>query len=348
MSRRYSRALITGIGGQDGAFLAARLLAEGIHVTGTHRPSSPQGNWRLDELGISAHPHLQLCGLDVLDVAACRSLIAAMAPGAIFHLAGQSRVADSFRDPLGSVQANGIGTLNLLEAMRRDAPDAHFVLASSAEIFGSPPHAPQNEQTPLRPDSPYGLSKLVAHAAMGSWRTSFGLAASSAILFNHESELRDTAFVTRKITRAAARIALGLDQDVALGNLDAKRDFGYAPEYVAALAKLADRESGEDFVLATGRAASIREFATSAFGAAGITLEWQGQGADEHAVEPGTGKRRVHVDATLLRPVDAPLLVGDAGKARRELGFEPKVDLAELARRMVEADLTRERTGRKP
>ena len=348
MNRRYSRALITGIGGQDGAFLASTLLAGGIHVIGTHRPSSPQGNWRLDELGISGHPHLQLCGLDVLDVPACRSLIAATAPEAIFHLAGQSRVADSFRDPLGSVQANGIGTLNLLEAMRRDAPDAHFVLASSAEIFGSPPHAPQNEQTPLRPDSPYGLSKLVAHAAMGSWRTSFGLAASSAILFNHESELRDVAFVTRKITRAAARIALGLDHEVALGNLDAKRDFGYAPEYVAALANLADRESGGDYVLATGHAASIREFATAAFAATGITLEWQGHGADEHALERGSGKRRIHVDASLLRPVDAPLLVGDSAKARRELGFEPKVDLAELARRMVEADLTRERAGHKP
>lgn len=348
MTRRYSRALITGIGGQDGAFLASILLAEGIRVVGTHRPSSPQGNWRLDELGISGHPHLQLCGLDVLDVSACRSLIAATAPEAIFHLAGQSRVADSFRDPLGSVQANGIGTLNLLEAMRRDTPDAHFVLASSAEIFGSPPHAPQNEQTPLRPDSPYGLSKLVAHAAMGSWRTSFGLAASSAILFNHESELRDLAFVTRKITRAAARIALGLDQEVSLGNLDARRDFGYAPEYVGALARLADLESGADFVFATGRAASIREFATAAFSAADIALDWHGQGINQHAIERGTGKRQIRVDAALLRPVDAPLLVGDAGKAQRELGFEPKVDLAELARRMVEADLTRERAGSTP
>ena len=345
MRHRYSRALITGVGGQDGAFLAAQLLGEGVVVCGTHRPSSPRGNWRLAELGIDQHPRLQLHALDTGDAAACRELVAAFAPQAIFHLAGQSRVADSFRDPVGSLHANGVGTVNLLEAMRRAAPNAHFVLASSAEIFGSPAQVPQDENTLLRPDSPYGLSKLVAHAAMHSWRSSFGLAASSAILFNHESELRDAAFVTRKITRAAARIRLGLDSEVALGNLDAQRDFGYAPEYVSAMATMAEAEKGDDFILATGAAASIREFASAAFAAAGMPLEWQGQGIDEMAVERGNGKLRIRIDPLLLRPVDAPLLVGNAAKARQRLGFAPRIDMAELARRMLEADMARERQG---
>ncbi|MGB0132780.1 GDP-mannose 4,6-dehydratase [Dokdonella sp.] len=346
MNRRYTRALITGVGGQDGAWLAAQLLSEGIQVTGTHRPSSPAGNWRLDELGIAAHAGLKLRTLDLGDPPACRLVVADVAPQAIFHLAGQSRVADSFRDPLGSVQANGVGTLNLLEAMRRDAPDAHFVLASSAEIFGSPEKAPQDENTPTVATSPYGLSKLLAHASMNSWRASFGLAASSAILFNHESELRDVAFVTRKITRAVARISMGLEQELSLGNLDARRDFGYAPEYVAALADMADRDTGADYVLATGHAASVREFATAAFASVGITLEWSGVGEDEIALDTLTGKRKIRIDSSLFRPVDAPLLVGDSAKARTHLGFNPRVELEELARRMVEADLERERRGK--
>jgi GDPmannose 4,6-dehydratase len=345
MKRRYARALITGIGGQDGAWLAAQLLGEGIEVIGTRRPSSPAGNWRLDELGVSAHANLHLRTLELGDPADCRSLLAEVAPQAIFHLAGQSRVADSFRDPLGSIHANGIGTLNLLEAMRRDAPDAHFVLASSAEVFGNPPQSPQDEGTPMQATSPYGLSKLLAHAAMGSWRASYGLAASSAILFNHESELRDPVFVTRKITCAVARIALGLDQEFALGNLDARRDFGYAPEYVSALASMADSDSGEDYVLATGKAASIREFATLAFAAIGRTIEWQGSGDGEVARDCADGRVRIRVDASLLRPVDAPLLVGNAAKARSRLGFAPAVGLAELTRRMVETDIERERLG---
>ena len=343
MNRRYTRALITGVSGQDGAWLAAQLLREGIEVTGTIRPSGPAESWRLEELGVSAHTGLTLRTLDLRNPTACRLMVAEVAPQAIFHLAGQSRVADSFRDPLGSVQANGIGTLNLLEAMRRDAPDAHFVLASSAEIFGSPTKAPQDEETPTMATSPYGLSKLLAHSAMNCWRASFGLAASSAILFNHESELRDSAFVTRKITSAVARISLGLEQELKLGNLDARRDFGYAPEYVAALADMADSETGDDYVLATGHAASVREFATSAFASVGVELEWSGSSKGEFAVDASSGKRRIVVDPSLFRPVDAPLLVGNAAKAREHLGFKPIVELGELTRRMVEADLERER-----
>lgn len=337
----YARALITGIGGQDGALLAQHLLAAGVAVDGTYRPGGATPAWRLAELRIGADPGLHLHALDLGDAAACRELVAAVRPEAIFHLAGQSRVADSFTDPVASIAANGGSTLHLLEALRSEARDAHFVLAASAEIFGRPRQAPQDEATPPAPATPYGVSKLLAHTAVGAWRASYGLRASSAILFNHESEWRDEAFVTRKITRAAARIALGREDAVALGNLDAERDFGYAPEYVAALAAMAAQPLGDDFVLASGRAARIRAFATLAFAAAGIALTWRGSGAEEVAVD-AAGRVRVTVDPGLLRPVDAALLLGDAAKARRVLGFAPQVDLAELARRMVTADLERE------
>lgn len=345
MTHTAQRALITGIGGQDGAWLAARLLRDGVEVFGTHRPSSSRGSWRLAELGIADHPNLRFCALDIEDRAACRRVIREASPQAIYHLAGQSRVADSFRDPIGSVNANGVGTLNLLEAMRAEAPDAHFVLASSAEIFGVARTAPQTETTATTAASPYGLSKLLAHAAIGSWRASYGLAASSAILFNHESELRDPAFVTRKITLGVARIVLGSEQELALGNLDAQRDFGYAPEYVDALVEMAARATGDDYVLATGHAASIRDFANAAFAAAGISLDWHGSEIDEVAIERGNGVTRVRVDPAFFRAVDAPLLVGDSSKARAAFGFAPKIDLSELTRRMLEADLRREREG---
>lgn len=337
----YARALITGIGGQDGALLAHHLLAAGVEVDGTYRPGGATPAWRLAELRIGAEPRLHLHALDLADAAAVRGLVAATRPQAIFHLAGQSRVADSFADPLASIAANGGSTLHLLEALRAEAADAHLVLAASAEIFGRPAASLLDETTPPAPATPYGVSKLLAHAAVGAWRASYGLRASSAILFNHESEWRDEAFVTRKLTRAVARIALGRQDRVLLGNLDAARDFGYAPEYVAALARLAALPAGEDVVLATGRAATIRDFATQAFAAADIALTWHGRGADETAVD-ADGRVRVGIDPALLRPVDAPVLAGDATKARRLLGFAPQVDLAELTRRMVAADIERE------
>ncbi len=343
MSASMSQVLITGITGQDGALLAAHLLESGVNVIGTHRPGQTPDLWRLRELGIDNHARLQLEDLDPTDAAACAECVKLSAPDALFHLAGQSRVADSFRDPHASMAANGMSTLNLLEAVRLHAPQAHFVLASSAEIFGEPLESPQNERTPLCARSPYGLSKMMAHGAVGCWRASFGLRASSAILFNHESALRDEAFVTRKLSRGVALIALGRETSIALGNLDARRDFGYAPDYVAAMAAMAIRESGDDYVLATGVASSIREFATAAFAAVGIELDWFGEGVDEVGIEHGSDRVRVHVDAAFFRPVDAPLLVGDASKARRELGFAPSLDLAGLAQRMVDADLARER-----
>jgi GDPmannose 4,6-dehydratase len=342
MNTTIARALITGVSGQDGALLAANLLRAGIEVIGTHRASHSSDAWRLHGLGIATDARLRLVALDPTDAQACAELLAATQPDAVFHLSGQSRVADSFRDPRASIDANGLSAIHLLEALRTHAPRAHLVLAASAEMFGAPRVSPQNEATPTMARSPYGLSKLLAHAAVGSWRASYGLRASSAILFNHESEWRDEAFVTRKLTRAVARIARGREDLVLLGNLDARRDFGYAPDYVAAMAAMARREHGDDYVLATGVAASVRDFATAAFAAAGIALDWRGAGADEVGVERGGDRVRVRVDPALLRPLDAPVLVGDSTKARRELGFAPSLDLAGLARRMVDVDLARE------
>jgi GDPmannose 4,6-dehydratase len=340
MTLPYRRALITGVSGQDGALLAAELLRAGVVVTGTHRPRSDF--WRLRELGIANHPGLTLCVLDLSDAAACRALVAECAPEAVFHFAGQSSVAASFADPVGSIEANGVATVRLLEAVRAEYRNAHFVLASSAEIFGDPAETPQTEATPLAAISPYGLSKLLAHESVASWRAAFGLRASSAILFNHESEWRDPSFVTRKLSLAAARIALGREESTTLGNLDARRDFGYAPDHVAAMAAMAARVRGGDFVLATGVASSIRDFACAAFAAAGITLDWFGDGLDEAGVERGSDRVRIRIDPSLFRPSDAALRVGDASRARNELGFAPSLDVAGIARRMVEADLARE------
>jgi GDPmannose 4,6-dehydratase len=343
MNAPYGRALITGISGQDGALLASQLLRAGIAVVGTHRPTTRSDFWRLRELGIADHAALALRALDPLDGSACRAVVADAAPDAVFHFAGQSSVAASFADPVGSIEANGVGAVQMLEAVRAERPTAHFVLASSAEIFGAPADAPQNESTPLAAISPYGLSKLLAHEAVASWRASFGLRASCAILFNHESEWRDPSFVTRKLSIGAARIALGRLESITLGNLDARRDFGYAPDHVAAMAAMAARGEGRDFVLATGQASSIRDYACAAFLAAGITLDWFGEGFDEVGVERGSDAVRIRIDPDLFRPSDAPLLVGDASRARLELGFAPSLDTAGLARRMVDADLARER-----
>lgn len=342
MNLSGQRVLITGISGQDGAILAARLLAAGAQVHGTGRIQAGSADWRLEELGIADHAQLHRHVVDLKQGEQLDELLRTLAPHMVFHLAGQSRVAESFRDPLGSMQANGLASMRLLEAVRDATPQARVVLAASAEIFGNAQAAPANEQSRWAPSSPYGLSKLMVHAAAQVWRASYGLHVSSALLFNHESPLRDPAFVTRKITQAAARIALGTEQAVALGNLDAQRDFGYADEHVAAMLTMAQQEQADDYVLATGEAASIRDFASGAFAAAGIELLWQGEGVDEVAVD-AEGIERVRVDPRFFRPVDAAVLVGDAAKAREQLGFAPSLGLAGLTRLMVEADLARER-----
>ncbi|WP_386068262.1 GDP-mannose 4,6-dehydratase [Tahibacter sp. UC22_41] len=335
------RVLVTGAAGQDGAYLCRDLLAAGCEVHAGLRPGWPEESlWRLRELGLLGQPRLQPIALDVRDAAACSAAVEQSQPQQLFHLAAVSSVAQALADPLAAIASNGDGTLHLLEALRRHAPDARFVLASSAEIF-VPRHGVVDESCALQARHPYALSKLLAHAAVRCYRDSYGLHASAAILFNHESPLRGSAFVTRKIAAAAARRAAGDTAVLLLGNLDAQRDFGYAPDYVAGLRALAALERPDDLVFASGHGASIRAFATLAYAAAGIALDWHGRGRDEYAMDRSNGQRCIAVDPALLRPVDAPALRGDATRARRKLGLANSVDLAGLAALLVEAERRR-------
>jgi GDPmannose 4,6-dehydratase len=334
--------LITGISGQDGAYLAAKLLARGANVIGTRRVGAvEQSLWRLRELGIADHSRLRLVEVDITDAAACADLLGATRPSALFHFAGQSGVAESFRHPIASAHANALGTLHLLEAVRNESPDTRFVLASTAELFGDAQTVPQNEASAFAPRSPYAVAKQFAHAITQSYRASYGLHASCAILFNHESPLRAASFVTRKIAAAAARLARDGGEPLLLGNLQARRDFGYAPEYVGAMLAMAEQVQCDDYVLATGVATSIREFTDLAFAAAGVALDWHGAGTNEHALDRRNGKTIVAVHAEFFRPLDAAILMGDAAKARARLGFVPSTDIATLARSMVEAEQRR-------
>jgi len=332
------------VSGQDGAYLASQLLARGDRVVGTRRPGAARdGLWRLQELGIAEHPNLHVTELDTSSLDACRALLATQRPRALFHFAAQSRVGASLRDPYASALANGVGTLQLLEALRTASSHTRFVLASTAELFGCSASAPQNEMTPFAAANPYAAAKQFAHAMTQSYRVAHGLHASCAILFNHESPLRDADFVTRKIAAGAVHLARDAGAPpLALGNLDAERDFGYAPEYVAAMARMIEQPHGDDYVLATGIATSIRAFAELAFDAAGIRLSWHGSGADEQGRD-AHGRTLIVVDPALLRPLDAAVLVGDARKARARLGFAPATGVAELAHVMVQAERQRAR-----
>jgi GDPmannose 4,6-dehydratase len=333
---------ITGISGQDGAYLAAQLLARGDTVIGTRRPGMQDASlWRLHELHIADHPQLRLIELDIESADACETFLRATQPHSLFHFAGQSRVSESFRDPLASVRANGFATLNLLEAMRTASVQTRFVLASTAELFGDPRTSPQNEDTPFAPHNPYAIAKKFAHEMTRNYRNTYGLHASCAILFNHESPLRGADFVSRKIAAAVAQMAKGESEPLALGNLAACRDFGYAPEYVAAIASMMEQESADDYVLATGIATSIREFVDFAFASVDITLTWRGAGQDEHAIDTRSGRIVVLVNAEFFRPLDAAVLVGDATRARKRLAFSPRTDAGMLARLMVESELRR-------
>jgi len=332
------RVLVTGAAGQDGAYLCRDLLAAGCTVHAGLRPDwSDDSLWRLRELGLLGRPQLRLLALDVRDAAACSAAVEQVRPQQLFHLAAISSVARALADPLGAVASNGDGTLYLLEALRRHASDGRFVLASSGEIF-VPRHGVVDEGCALRARHPYALSKLLAHTAVRCYRDSYGLHASAAILFNHESPLRGAAFVTRKIAAAAARRAAGDKTVLQLGNLDAQRDFGYAPDYVAGLRALAALEQPDDLVFASGQSATVRAFATAAYAAAGIALDWHGRGRDEYALDRRDGQHCIAVDAALFRPADAPVLRGDPTRARRKLGFVNSVDLAGLARLQVDAE----------
>jgi GDPmannose 4,6-dehydratase len=338
-------ALITGITGQDGAYLAEHLLGLGYRVVGTFRRTSSVNFWRLGELGVDKHERLELVEHDLTDAGSSVRLLDEHEPQEVYNLAAQSFVAVSFKQPVTTAEITAIGALNMLEAIRVCNPKIRFYQASSSEMYGKVAATPQDEQTRFHPRSPYAIAKLFAHWATVNYREAYGIFGVSGILFNHESPLRGWEFVTRKITDAVARIQLGQLDTLELGNLEAVRDWGFAREYVEGMHLMMQHRVADTFVLATGKNCSVRKFVEAAFSAGGIGLEWRGKGVEEQGIEPRSGKVRVKVNPQFFRPAEVETLLGDAAKAKAELGWAPKVPVETLARMMVEADLRRRRRG---
>lgn len=336
-----SSAIITGITGQDGAYLAQLLLEKGYAVYGTFRRAASTNFWRIEELGIRNHPNLYLVEYDLTDLGASIRLLEATQPAEVYNLAAQSFVGVSFDQPMTTAQITGLGPLKLLEAIRIVNPKIRFYQASTSEMFGKVQAIPQDENTPFYPRSPYGVAKLYAHWMTINYRESYGIFGTSGILFNHESPLRGLEFVTRKITDAVARIKLGKLDCLELGNLDAKRDWGYAKEYVEGMWRMLQADRPDTYVLATGRTETVRDFVRIAFGTVGMELEFRGLGENEVGVDVASGKTVVRVNPRFYRPAEVDLLIGNPEKAKRELGWTPKTTLEELCRMMVEADLRR-------
>jgi GDPmannose 4,6-dehydratase len=339
------RALITGITGQDGAYLAQILLEKGYHVTGTYRRSSSVNFWRIEELGIEAHPNLTLAEYDLTDLSSSIRLVESSRPDEIYNLAAQSFVGVSFEQPIATASITGLGAVHLLEAIRIINPKIRFYQASTSEMFGKVQAVPQIEDTPFYPRSPYGVAKLYAHWMTINYRESYGIFGSSGILFNHESPLRGREFVTRKITDSVAKIVLNKLDVLELGNLDAKRDWGFAKEYVEGMWRILQAEQPDTFVLATNRTETVRDFVTMAFKGANIDIEFKGAGENETGHCARTGKELVRVSPKFHRPAEVDLLIGDPAKAKSVLGWEPKTTLEELCQMMVDADLRRNEIG---
>ncbi|OGR69954.1 MAG: GDP-mannose 4,6-dehydratase [Elusimicrobia bacterium GWD2_63_28] len=332
------KALITGYRGQDGSYLSQLLLAKGYDVYGADR-AGDTGLWRMRELGIEGK--VKEVSLDLLESTNINYALAKVKPDEIYNFAAQSFVGISFDQPVLTAEINAVGVARLLEGVRQARPQARFFQASTAELFGSMGSAQKNETTDFHPRSPYAVSKLYAHWLTVNYRQAHGLYACNGILFNHESPLRGEEFVTRKIAAAAARIKKGQLEKVAVGNLDALRDWGYAREYVEGMWLMLQQPKADDYILATGETHSVREFIETAFAAAGIKLEWKGRGLAEKGVDAKNGKVRVEVSKAFYRPADVKELVGDANKARKLLGWAPKTKFNDLAALMVDAETKR-------
>jgi GDPmannose 4,6-dehydratase len=337
--------IITGITGQDGAYLAQLLLEKGYKVYGTYRRTASTNFWRIEELGIRHHPNLHLMEYDLTDLGSSIRLLETTAATEVYNLAAQSFVGVSFDQPSTTAQITGIGPLNLLEAIRIINPKIRFYQASTSEMFGKVQSIPQTEATPFYPRSPYGVAKLYAHWMTINYRESYDIFGCSGILFNHESPLRGLEFVTRKITDAVARIKLGEQDCLELGNLDAKRDWGFAKEYVEGMWRMLQVEKPDTYVLATNRTETVRDFVNMAFKAADISLVFKGKDEQEVGIDTKTGKIVVKINSKFYRPAEVDLLIGDPEKAKNELGWKPRTTLEELCQMMVAADLNRVNTG---
>ena len=344
-------ALITGITGQDGAYLADLLIKKDYLVHGIKRRSSSFNTARIDHL--YQDPHIDKRNFvlhhgDLTDSTNMIRIIQEVQPDEIYNLAAQSHVMVSFETPEYTANADALGTLRILEAIRLLglSNKTRFYQASTSELYGMAQEVPQNEKTPFYPRSPYGVAKLYAYWITVNYREAYNIFACNGILFNHESPIRGETFVTRKITRAAARISLGVQERLYLGNLDSKRDWGHANDYVEGMWRILQHDKPEDFVLATGISTSIRDFTTQAFSEAGISLEWSGSGVDEIGKNAQTGKLLVSVDPTYFRPTEVDLLIGDATKAKEKLGWIPTCDLNQLISEMISSDLEDARKDR--
>lgn len=339
------KAIVTGITGQDGAYLSELLLNKGYRVVGTFRRTSSVNFWRIEELGIKNHPNFELVEFDLTDPGAAIRLLQQHRPCEVYNLAAQSFVGVSFEQPLSTSDITGLGVARMLEAIRIVDRDIRFYQASTSEMFGKVQAIPQDETTPFYPRSPYGVAKLYAHWLTINYRESYNIFGASGILFNHESPLRGREFVTRKITDAIAKIKLGLLDCIELGNLDAKRDWGYAREYVDGMWRMLQTERPDTYVLATNRTVTIREFVAMAARCVGIELIFEGAGEKEIGIDRHTGRTLLRVQPKFYRPAEVELLIGNASKAREELGWEALTPLETLCDLMVAADLERNRRG---
>jgi len=338
-------AVVTGITGQDGAYLAELLLDKGYRVYGTYRRTSSVNFWRLDELGVTNHPNLRLVEFDLTDLGSALRLLQTSGATEVYNLAAQSFVGVSFDQPITTAEITGVGAVNMLEAIRLSNPKIRFYQASTSEMFGKVQAIPQVESTPFYPRSPYGVAKLYAHWMTINYRESYGIFGCSGILFNHESPLRGREFVTRKITDSVARIKLGKQDVLELGNMDAKRDWGFAKEYVEGMWRMLQADEPDTFVLATGRSETVRDFVTMAFKAAGIHVRWQGSAEQETGIDDASGKTLVRVNPKFYRPAEVEQLIGDAARAHDKLGWKAETTLEQLCEMMVQADLRRNELG---
>jgi GDPmannose 4,6-dehydratase len=339
------KAIVTGITGQDGAYLAELLLDKGYEVYGTYRRTSSVNFWRIEELGIKEHANLHLVEYDLTDHASTIHLVSRIQPDEIYNLAAQSFVGASFDQPLATAHITGLGAAHMLEAIRVINPKIRFYQASTSEMFGKVQEIPQIESTPFYPRSPYGVAKLYAHWLTINYRESYDMFCTSGILFNHESPLRGREFVTRKITDSVAKIKLGKLDVLELGNIDAKRDWGYAKEYVEGMYLMMQAKEPGTFVLATNRTETVRDFVYLAFKAANIDIRFSGKEIDEVAIDSATGKTVMRINAKFYRPAEVELLIGNAALAKEKLGWEPKTTLEEMCSLMIQADLRRNIAG---